>query len=177
MIDLRRAIPDDAATMATIHIEAWRRAYHGLVPYEFLAALDHEQRTKRFRGFLETSARDSYIIEVDCAPVGHLTIGPCRDDDLDGQTVGEIRGIYLLPSFWRKGIGSEVCRRAEEMLAAQGFDLVVLWVFAGNDAARCFYEAMGYVPDGETKMIDVGADLPAVRYRKRLTDRSANEAP
>ncbi len=175
MIRLREATPNDAATMATVHIEAWRAAYRGLVPDEFLAALDHERRAKRFRGFLETGERGTYIIEVDGVPVGHLTIGPCRDDDLESRSVGEIWGIYLLPAFWRKGIGSEICRRAEAMLSTRGYELVVLWVFEGNGAACCFYEAMGYAADGTMKLIDAGAKLPVVRYRKELARRSTEE--
>ena len=168
MIHLRPATPDDAPTMATIHIEAWRTAYRGLVPDAFLASLDHRRRSERFRSFLETDVRNSYIIELDRVPVGHLTIGPCRDGDMADHAAGEIWGIYLLPTVWRKGIGSEVCRRAEEMLSEQGFGRVALWVFEGNDAARRFYEAMGYAPDGATRTIDVGAPLSTVRYMKAL---------
>jgi len=161
--------------MAAVHIAAWRAAYRSLVPEPFLAALDRDRRTARFREFLKIGAGDTYIIESDNEPVGHLTIGPCRDADLDERTVGEIWGIYLEPGHWRRGIGSEVCRRAEEMLSAQGFGSVTLWVFEGNGAARRFYEAMGFMPDGMTKTIDVGASLLAVRYTKRLERRSTNE--
>ena len=171
MIKLRPATPDDAERMATIHIDAWRAAYRGLVPASFLAALDHGRRTMRFREFLETGAHGTYIIEHDGEAVGHLTIGPCRDTDLDKQTVGEIWGIYLAPAHWRRGIGSKVCRQAERMLRSRGFRPIVLWVFEGNTSARRFYEAMGYTPDDATKVIEVGEALPAVRYRKEL-DRS-----
>ena len=54
------------------------------------------------------------------------------------------------------------------MLSARGFGRIVLWVFEGNDSARRFYEAMGYTPDGATKIIEVGAPLPAIRYSRRL---------
>ena len=168
MMNFRDATPGDAATMATIHIDAWRTAYRGLVPDSFLATLDHEARTERFRKFLESSARDTHIIEHDGQAVGHLTIGPSRDNNLDQRSVGEIWGIYLLPTHWRRGIGTQVCRQAEAMLSARGFGWIVLWVFEGNDSARRFYEAMGYTPDGATKIIEVGAPLPAVRYSRRL---------
>jgi RimJ/RimL family protein N-acetyltransferase len=166
MIDLRCATPDDARTMAEVHIAAWRAAYRGLVPEPFLAALDRDRRTARFREFLASGAGDTYVIERGSEPVGHLTIGPCRDDDLDERTVGEIWGIYLAPAYWRRGIGTQVCRRAERILRARGFGPIVLWVFEGNASARRFYEAMGYAPDGATKTIEAGARLPAVRYRK-----------
>jgi len=173
MIDLRCATPDDARTMAAVHIAAWRAAYRGLVPESFLAALDRDRKTARFREFLKIGAGDTYIIESDNEPVGHLTIGPCRDADLDERVVGEIWGIYLAPGHWRRGIGTQVCRRAERILRARGFGPIVLWVFEGNASARRFYEAMGYAPDGATRTIEVGASLPAVRYRKEPISEAA----
>ncbi len=159
--------------MAAVHIDAWRAAYRGLVPDSFLATLDHDRRTARFREFLKREAGNTYIIESDNEPVGHLTVGPCRDADLDARTVGEIWGIYLSPAHWRRGIGTQVCRRAERMLRTRGFGPIVLWVFEGNASARSFYEAMGYTPDGAAKTIEVGASLPAVRYRKEPAPEAA----
>jgi len=43
-----------------------------------------------------------------------------------------------------------------------------MWVFAGNANARRFYEAMGYVPDGASKILEAGKPLEAVRCRRRL---------
>ena len=48
--------------------------------------------------------------------------------------------------------------------------LASLWVFAGNEQARRFYEAMGYSPDGASRMLVPGPPLEAVRYRKGLPD-------
>jgi len=59
MIELRRAVPDDARTMATVHIAAWRTAYRGLVPDTFLYALDHEQRSEQFRRFIAERKADT----------------------------------------------------------------------------------------------------------------------
>lgn len=102
MINLRSATPDDAATMAAVHINAWRTAYRGLVSHSFLAALDHEQRMERFRGFLEIGARDTCIVKHDGGVVCHLTVGPCRDDDIDAKGPGSGSG-------W-SGSGSGVAR-------------------------------------------------------------------
>lgn len=154
--------------MAAVHIDAWRTAYRGLVPDSFLAGLDHGRRTEGFRAFLASGEGETYIVERDGQPIGHLTVGPCRDDDLYERPVGEIWGIYLAPVHWRQGIGTRVCRRAEEMLSAHGVGRIVLWVFEGNERARQFYEAMGYTPDGAMKCIEVGASLTAIRYRKDL---------
>ncbi len=169
-MNLRRATPDDAATIAGIHVETWRAAYRGLVPDSHLLRLDPgPQGAERFREFLESGEGETYVVERDGQPIGLLTVGPCRDDDLD-ESIGEIWGIYLAADQWRRGIGARVCARAEEMLRARGSRRIVLWVFEGNNRARRFYEAMGYSADGATKVIEVGAPLTAVRYGKDLPD-------
>jgi ribosomal protein S18 acetylase RimI-like enzyme len=89
---------------------------------------------------------------------------------VDQKTTGEIWGIYLAPSQCRKGIGTLLCRYGERTLKGRGYQSARLWVFAGNEEARQFYEAMGFTLDGGTKTLDRGAPLEAVRYGKELKD-------
>lgn len=152
--------------MAALHTATWREAYRGLVPESYLSQLDPQRSADRFCAFIGSGQAESYLIEQDGTTVGFLTIGPCRDDDLAGKGVGEIWGIYVAPAHWRRGIGARACGRAEEILRARGFEAIVLWAFEGNAAARRFYEAMGYRPDGSCKVIKVGTPLSAIRYRK-----------
>jgi uncharacterized protein YndB with AHSA1/START domain len=100
--------------------------------------------------------------------VGLLTLGACRDADLDGTSSGEIWGIYVAPDHWRQGIGRRFVHVAERLLAARGYDQATLWVLSGNEEARRFYEKMGFRLDGGTKTIVLGEPLEAVRYRKPL---------
>lgn len=65
-------------------------------------------------------------------------------------------------------IGTKLVREAEQMLRARGYGEIVLWVLEGNADARRFYEAMGFVPDGASKIVQLGVPLKAVRYRKTL---------
>ena len=59
----------------------------------------------------------------------------------------------------------------EARLRDRGAQTAVLWTFEGNDAARRFYEMRGFTLDGAKRTIDVGQELPIVRYRKPLTPR------
>ncbi len=100
--------------------------------------------------------------------VAVLTIGAARDPDLDARRTGEIWGIYISPDHWRRGIGSRLAEEAERMLRSRGYEGAVLWVLEANQRARRFYEAMGFSPDGQSKDIDWGTVLGAVRYAKAL---------
>jgi ribosomal protein S18 acetylase RimI-like enzyme len=167
-MDIRRAKPADADVLAKLHIDSWRVAYRGLVPDSYLNALDYDRRAQSLLESLSAQIEETYIAEEDGEVVGFLTLGGCRDEDVDKKITGEIWGIYLAPQHWRKGIGRLLCRYGERILGSRGYLIVTLWVFAGNSQARRFYEAMGYKADGATKTLTLGTPLEAVRYRRQL---------
>ena len=175
---IRLAAPDDALPLARLHVDAWRAAYRGLVPDEFLDGLDVDARSARLGSWLAAGEAENHVAEEDGELWGWLTLDGCRDLDLDPQTTGEIWGIYLAPARWRQGLGRTLCRYGEEILRSRGYAVATLWVFGGNERARRFYEAMGFFADGASKTLDFGVPLEAVRYRKALGLEPAKpEAP
>ena len=175
-MEIRHAESRDAASLARVHVNAWRSAYKGLLPDEYLARLNYE---KRWRWFLEHAGETSpatFVIVESGVVLGFLTVGACRDAALPATT-GEIHGIYLAPEHWRHGIGRRVCDFAEALLKTSGYSMAILWVFAGNRAARCFYEAMGFASDGASKIVDIAGGIEAIRYRKPLLDAEHPAAP
>jgi GNAT superfamily N-acetyltransferase len=154
--------------MARVHVDSWRAAYRGLLPDERLEGLDPARGAGRFRDVIERRGDEAiYVAEERGKAVGFLALGPCRDTDGPAST-GEIYALYLVPSAWRKGTGRAMCAWAECSLRAHGFSRAVLWVLEGNMAARAFYEAVGFRPDGATKVLDMGAPVAGVRYAKTL---------
>ncbi|HTY64845.1 MAG TPA: GNAT family N-acetyltransferase [Acidobacteriota bacterium] len=158
-----------------MHVDSWRAAYKGLVPDEYLDHLDYEKRAVWFREHLGESSPEIFVIVESEEVLGFLTVGPSRDGDLATSKVGEIHGIYLSPGRWRQGIGRRVCRYAEDLLLSRGYSGASLWVFAGNESAKRFYESVGFAADGASKVLDVGVALDAIRYRKDI--RRAEQAP
>jgi ribosomal protein S18 acetylase RimI-like enzyme len=173
-MDIRRATAQDAEQMAKLHVEAWRAAYQGLVPDAFLEGMDYQRRAARFREALFSQAEETYLAEVEGELLGMLTIGGCRDEDIDQAVTGEIWGIYLAQQHWRKGIGRILCDYGENLLSERGYRTATLWVLGGNARARRFYEAMGYTTDGANKVLDLGAPLEVVRYRKELSNMNSD---
>jgi GNAT superfamily N-acetyltransferase len=193
-ISIRRATTDDAGTIAAIQVGTWRVAYRGLVPDAHLEKMSVERSAKRHREALATGGLEVYLAEQNGEAAGFVGLGACRDEDLDATTTGEVWGIYLHPSAWRKGIGTQLCRYAEDVLRGRGFTSLVIWVFAGNANARRFYEAMGYSAECVTqpsslgvlppdvpglqarsrasKILDLGRPLEAIRYRRDFVARA-----
>lgn len=76
-----------------------------------------------------------------------VTAGPTRDDE---QRRGEICALDVHPSSWRTGVGSVQIARAEERLAEQVLDEVLLRDLKSNHRARSVDEARGWLGDGQS---------------------------
>ena len=167
---VRRATLDDASHLAKIHVDSWREAYRGLVPDTHLNSLDYDHRTGDFRKWLKAGDAETCLVELKGKILGFVTFGIYRGTDDNQNESGEIRGIYLDPDEWRKGCGTILYKHAEKILKERDYTQVFLWVFARNPRARRFYEAMGFKPNGESKMLNFGIPLEVIRYRKELKD-------
>ncbi len=168
-MQLRRAQPNDAPQLARIHVDAWRVAYRGIVTATYLERFTYAKREAAFRQAIAAGTEETYLVDDDDGQaVGILTIGASRDADLDAATTGELWGIYLLPTHWRRGLGTQLGHATEQILHARGCRDIVLWVLADNQDARRFYAAMGFGEDGAAKILQLGRPLRAIRYRKRL---------
>jgi ribosomal protein S18 acetylase RimI-like enzyme len=171
-MNIRRAKVEDAPTLARIHVDSWQAAYHDIVPDSFLQGFTYSKREEAFRKAITDNLEETYLVEDGESKVGILTIGASRDTDLDAKLTGEIWGIYLAPAYWRRGIGTLLAKEAERLLQLRGHMAVVLWVLEGNTAARRFYEAVGYLLDGQVKTVDLGKPLLVVRYHKSLGEKT-----
>ena len=167
-MNIRRAQENDAPALARVHVDSWRAAYRGIVPDSFLQGFTYRRREERFRQSLRTNFEETYAIEEDGVIIGFVTLGICRDDDVDPARTGEIWGVYISPVHWRKGVGRHLADYAQAELKSRGYEEATLWVLDENSDARRFYEALGFAPDGATKEVNLGEPLKAVRYRKRL---------
>lgn len=157
-LEVRPAIPDDAAAIAAVHVRAWQVAYRGLIPDEVLDGLSVEQRQEAWRQAM--SGEDSpavYVAVKDGAVVGFCAAAAPGRDVYAGGDVAEIGAIYVEPDLWRRGIGSALMDAAIDDLRAVGWRWVTLWVLAKNEQARGFYARYGLQPDGaETTHEDSG---------------------
>jgi len=163
-VNIRRATACDATGLAKVHVDSWQVAYKGLVPADFLQRFTYQKREEAFRAAISDRGEETYLVEVKDQIAGFVTIGACRDSDLDLLSCAEIWGIYISPDYWRRGIGKRLFQEAKRILLARGFQKIVLWVLEGNSTARSFYEDIGFYPDGAIKRIDLGAPLQEIRY-------------
>ncbi len=165
---LRRADPSDNDAVAKVHVRSWQAAYRGLLPDEYLDALEPADRTTRYSfgdvspdGPVTTVAVDEDVI------CGFATVGPCRDPRT--PDAGELLAIYVDPDWWNQGIGRMLVHDARGRLAAHGFPDAVLWVLLGNHRAERFYHLDGWRTDGKRRVEEVhGIAVDELQYRRPL---------
>jgi ribosomal protein S18 acetylase RimI-like enzyme len=139
MLTIRRATPEDAAKIAHVHVDSWRTTYAGIVPDEYLAALNEGERETQWQHWL-TSDTPIYVSELDNQVVGFIGGGPIREpiEDYDA----ELYAIYILQQAQGQGIGKALLRQLAAMLQTQGFSSMVVCVLDQNPA-RHFYMRTG----------------------------------
>ena len=168
---VRRATSEDARGIARVRVRGWQAGYAGVIPQDYLDAMDIEanaERTRQWRWDRPGALHWVYVSDGDI--VGWTsTFFPARGDDLE-DTAGEIVACYALPEVWGTGVGYRMMEEAERCLRDQGAAAAILWVLAKNPRAQGFYRRQGFALDGARKpeTFVPEALLESVRMRKDL---------
>jgi ribosomal protein S18 acetylase RimI-like enzyme len=177
---IRTATADDADELTRVHIATWRSAYTGIMPDDFLAALDARAWSAQRRARLAAPGPYTTLVStVDSGITGFTAFGPYRMDGPENLdlSVGEILAIYVHPDHQGAGLGRTLMDAAVARMAAAGVAEIRLWVLEENWPSRRFYERYGLVADGQRDSFRVHrpggepVDLDEVRYT--LTVRAA----
>ncbi len=164
---VRPPLAEDVAELSRIHVLIWQQAYRGLLPQEYLDAMDPTSREARWHETVArvqdgSSARTGQAVLVaesrgSAAPVGFIHVGPPRDEDSPRPT--ELMVLNLLAAHHGTGVAQAL------VAGALGDRPAYLWVLQGNERAIAFYRKLGFELDGVTKRDDHLActDLRMVR--------------
>ena len=168
-IKVRAAKEKDAPRIAEIHVETWQHAYRGQVPDAFLDNLPSTlgERIKKWQETLRKKQRGMrvFVAEMGEKIVGFCIVNPCRDEDMDKKTVGELGAIYIDARCMNRGVGSALLKEGLSFMKTQGLEKATLWVLDTNEKARTWYESKGWNVEGKTKIDDRGdVQLHEVRY-------------
>ncbi len=173
MVLVRRGRVEDSDQLGRVHVAAWRAAYRGCMPDDYLDGLRAEDRSELWRHQLTelstasaATADTVWVAERKERVVGFAAVGNCPDE----AGVGELYALNVDPRHWATGVGRTLLTRAEHQLAEAGCSEAVLWVLPGNGRARRFYAQAGWWPDrGERTAEVLGVTVAELRYRHQLT--------
>jgi len=143
-VTIRAATPEDAPSIAQVHVQSWQTSYRGLVPDETLDNQSVERREGFWQQVIEGSETLRFVFvavsEVG-EVVGFVSGGKSRQEHL--PFAGELYAMYILEAHKRQGIGKKLFRVAVQRLVDESMDSMMLWVLADNPPSRQFYEKMG----------------------------------
>lgn len=162
---IRLATESDVEPLAALYVGSLLDAYAGAVPAAFVNPESVEQRMEKLSNALRAGTHKWILATTGATIVGFCGLRATRDDDLP-QDVGEISSFAVDPRHRRHGHGARLLRAARSEAPKLGWDGLVLWVVATNTAARAFYEANGFSPDGESRVdTRLGFAASLLRYR------------
>lgn len=169
---IRGAVPQDGPAVAGVQVRSWRAAYRGVVPQDFLDAMETERRGTRWSEWIARASwpRAGMLVAEDSGgPVAFACFAPQDGEGEGGGTAPpELEAFYSVPEVWGSGVNRRLILRVHEAIAEAGHTEAVLWVLRDDPRARRFYASHGWEPDGavtEEGPIN-GVVLPRMRYRR-----------
>ena len=140
---IRPATPADAAAIAEVRVNAWRTTYKGMIPDAYLAAMKIEDSAALWGKILTAGPNaTSVFVAVDAGTVVGFAAGHMLTEPKHGLDA-ELSAVYLVHAAQRAGIGQRLVATVAAAQRAHGAHGLIVWVIAGNKAARAFYEKLG----------------------------------
>jgi ribosomal protein S18 acetylase RimI-like enzyme len=143
-LSFREAAAADAAAVAALHADSWRRNYRGAYADEFLDGDVESDRLAVWSARLcaPDPTRYTVVVHDGGALLGfaHLVL----DDDARWGSL--VDNLHVAHSLKRRGIGTRlIAIVAGAVVARSARSAMYLWVHEQNTAARSFYRARGGV--------------------------------
>jgi ribosomal protein S18 acetylase RimI-like enzyme len=155
-VKVRRAVVDDADSIALVQVESWRKTYAGILPDAYLESLNIEKHAMIWRQGMREGPMFVFVAEDSWGIFGFVSGGALRDP-IEGYDA-ELYAIYLMPARQRRGVGLELALALREALLMASFSGMIVWVLEQNLPAVSFYKRLGGIPVAQ-KTIDIGGTV------------------
>lgn len=141
-ITIRRATPDDAASIVVI--------WQAIADEKIYSAIDRPFTIEEESAYLQSlSAREGiFVAEVNGNIVGFQTLDLWARFIHSMDHVGQL-GTFVLRDWRGSGIGSQLAAHTLAFARASGYEKIVLFVRASNTNAQLFYTNLGFKPCGK----------------------------
>ena len=148
---IRPATPEDAAAIASVHVQSWQETYAGLIPPDFLAHMTsaemRERRAASWRATIDQAREAVRVAEQGGGLVAFASVGPARDHPGYGA---ELMCLYSLARVQGRGTGRALLHAAAQDAWASGARNLALWVLDVNPT-RAWYARQGAREAGEKR--------------------------
>ena len=164
---VRRASAADAPGIGVVHVAAWRSAYPGVLPDQFLAKLSASRQAVFYDRAIRLGAGVHVATADEDRIIGFSTARRTRNSRL---AEGEVETLYVLDDFKECGFGRRLLRASAQHLSTLGCGSVLAWVLQDNPA-RFFYEHLGGKRIATSTTRVGGSDIPQTAFVWNPIDR------
>ena len=159
-IIIRQATEVDIPDIAAIHVAGWQGAYGGIVDQGYIDRFTIDVRIEKWTEYFTSGETNTLIACAGKTPVGFLGFGALRTPPAGTSKIrplysSEIYALYLMPEYFRQGVGTALMQDAAKALRQQKHQSTCLWVLDKNKRACSFYEKMGGKRIGK-KIVEFG---------------------
>lgn len=154
MYSIRKAVYEDAATIANIHVSSWKNTYKDLIDEKDFSNMTYENRKILWQTVLsvQNEERCTFVIYNSEKIVGFISGGPERTKRFNFDA--EIYNIYLLQDYQKQGLGARLLKVFAEEMKENGYQSILVWILKQNPSSR-FYERYQAKPVG-TEQTSIG---------------------
>ncbi|MEN3034156.1 MAG: GNAT family N-acetyltransferase [Aquificaceae bacterium] len=124
-------------------VEIYLNAYEGLEEYSYNHPVDVEDY---INWLFQRDSQGIIGAFKQSQLCGFICIDRYWYSKREGKTVGAIHELVVEKSHRRKGIATNLLKKAFEIFKESGIDLLELWAGVNNIPALSFYEKMGFIP-------------------------------
>ena len=143
MIEIRKAYPTDAYSLAAIQYNVFRSIYYDVVSNGIFSEMSRtlNARVSHLKDQIRENNRIFVAVDNESV-VGYIFYAKAQNNT--ASTTAEIRSIYLLPNYQRQGIGTELISLSIDELKKLGYRSLIVDCPKGGFAVS-FFEKMGGV--------------------------------
>jgi len=167
-VKIRKAVVTDASAIATININTWKVAYKGIIPQDHLDSLSINDKIPRWEkaiNDLTVNKKELFVAEISdlngSEIVGFSMGGPSNFEEY--KIDGDLYAIYVLPKYWKQGIGTLLFNSVITYFLFKNFKTMVIWALKENSACE-FYKKMGGLQKFNKTITYEGTELDALGF-------------
>src|SRR5262245_31616559 len=131
---IRQMRIEDVAGIARVHVRTWQTTYRGIIPDDYLDAIQEEEWQQRWLPGLSQPAPNTFGYvsenEENGEIVGFVRGGTTHYPELPYR--GELYAIYILKAYQQHGLGRRLVRALASDFVTAGLSEMLLWVLESN---------------------------------------------
>lgn len=168
-INIRNAINTDASEIATVHLKSWKTTYKNIIPDNYLSTLSYEDQIIKWRERLNSNNNKefTFVAQNEKGRIIGFSLGSLEQQEPIGMRFrehlykGELKAIYILKEYQRKGIGSRLVFRIMNHLIEHNIQSMITWILKDNPSSKFYRFLYGkFIGEG---IIEIGG-IQYIKY-------------